>query len=179
MESSAAVALPSAEIDRRSFSKLVAEHHRQLLAYACAVTSDRRKARELVQDAFVDAWKNVSRFDVTRDFGAWLRGIVRNKWRESHRHAGCEVLLADPELARMEDAVCRWTEAAGRLGVLDRLRECRGKLPPVLAAAVAAYYDDDRPGDEAARHLDINPATLRKRLERAREALRECLERNN
>lgn len=66
-------------MDRRSFSILVREHHRGLLAYARALTGEDHTSRDIVQDAFVVAWRNLGTFDVTRDFGSWMRGIVRNK----------------------------------------------------------------------------------------------------
>ena len=164
-------------MDRQQFSDLIRDHHRPLLAYARVLTGQPERARDLVQDAFVAAWQALGRFDVTRDFGAWLRGIVRNKWREDCRRHRREVVLGDPELAMLEQAVCAWTSDNREAGLLDRLAECREKLPAALALAVHAYYDaDDRDGEQAAASLDIHHATFRKRLERARAALRQCLE---
>ena len=81
-----------------------------------------------------------------------------------------------PELAAMEDAVRAWTAGRGEAGLLERLAECRAKLPELLSQAVNAYYDEKRDGEGAAALLGVPPATFRKRLERAREALRSCLE---
>jgi len=47
-----------------------------------------------------------------------------------------------------------------------------------LAGSHHPFYDEECSGDEAAASLDVNPATLRKRLERARAALRDCLARD-
>jgi RNA polymerase sigma-70 factor (ECF subfamily) len=41
---------------------------------------------------------------------------------------------------------------------------------------VNAFYDEQLTTEEAATRININAATLRKRLERAREALRQCLQ---
>lgn len=163
-------------MDRSRFSELIRDHHQPLLAYARVLAGHPEKARELVQDAFVAAWQTIGRFDVTRDFGSWLRGIVRNKWREDCRKHRREVALGDPELAGLEDAIRSWSASDGEAGLLDRLADCRAKLPATLSLAVHAYYDEDRDGDSAAHSLGIPPATFRKRLERARSALRLCLE---
>lgn len=165
-------------MDRNRFTELIRDHHQPLLAYARAVAGHPERARELVQDAFVAAWQTVGRFDVTRDFGSWLRGIVRNKWRENCRKNHREVALEDPELVRLEDAVRAWSARDGEQGLLDRLADCRSKLPEALSLAVSAYYDEGRDGDAASQSLGIPPATFRKRLERARAALRVCLESN-
>ena len=165
-------------MDRTRFSELISDHHQPLLAYARVLAGHPERARELVQDAFVAAWQAIGRFDVTRDFGSWLRGIVRNKWREDCRKHRREVVLGDPEMARLEEAIRTWTASDGEAGLLDRLADCRAKLPETLSLAVHAYYDEDRDGDGAAAALGIPPATFRKRLERARSALRLCLESN-
>ncbi len=165
-------------MDRNRFSELIRDHHQPLLAYARVLAGHPERARELVQDAFVAAWQAIGRFDVTRDFGSWLRGIVRNKWREDCRKHRREVVLGDPEMARLEEAIRTWTASDGEAGLLDRLADCRSKLPETLSLAVHAYYDEDRDGDGAAAALGIPPATFRKRLERARTALRLCLESN-
>ena len=174
------LALPSSPpiMDRSRFSELIRDHHQPLLAYARVLCGHPDRAREIVQDAFVAAWQTVGRFDVTRDFGSWLRGIVRNKWREDCRKHRREVPLGEPELAGLEDAILAWTARDGEAGLLGRLADCRSKLPEVLSEAVDAYYDEDLEGDVAATALGIPPATFRKRLERARIALRQCLETN-
>lgn len=174
-----AIAHSPPDRDRSRFSELIRDHHRPLLAYARVLAGHPQRARELVQDAFVAAWQAIGRFDVTRDFGSWLRGIVRNKWREDCRKQRREVVLGDAETAGLEEAIRSWSASDGEQGLLDRLADCRSKLPEPLSLAVRAYYDEDRDGDGAAAALGIPPATFRKRLERARCALRLCLESNN
>lgn len=166
---------PPAAMDRSEFSDLVRSHHLGLLSYARALAGTETTARELVQDAFVAAWQNLGRFDITRDFAAWLRGIVRNKWREHCRLYSRETYLDETALTRLEETMA--AHRGGDAVLFERLAKCRDRLPEPLAAAVRVFYDEDRSGDEAAAALEVNPATLRKRLERAREALRDCLRR--
>lgn len=164
------------DMDRSRFSELIRDHQQPLLAYARVISGNPERARELVQDAFVAAWQTIGRFDITRDFGSWLRGIVRNKWREGCRKHRREVSWEEPELAGLEDAVRAWTAGEGEAGLLARLADCRSKLPELLSDAVNAYYDENRDSEGAAASLGIPSSTLRKRLERARSALRTCLE---
>ena len=173
-----AIAHSPPAMDRSRFSELIRDHHQPLLAYARVLAGHPERARELVQDAFVAAWQAIGRFDVTRDFGTWLRGIVRNKWREDCRKHRREVVLGDPEMARIEEAIRSWSAGDGEQGLLERLADCRSKLPESLSLALHAYNDEDRDGDGAAASLGIPSATFRKRLERARSALRLCLESN-
>ncbi|MGC4015202.1 MAG: RNA polymerase sigma factor [Luteolibacter sp.] len=176
MKSLALADPPPDNMDRSRFSELIHEHHRPLLAYARVLAGHPERARELVQDAFVAAWQTIGRFDVTRDFGSWLRGIVRNKWREDCRKHSREVALSDPELVQLEEAIRTWSARDGEVGLLGRFADCRSRFPELLSMAVRAYYDERLDGYDAAASLDISGVTLRKRLERARAALRLCLE---
>ncbi len=161
-------------MNRELFSGIIREHHSPLMAYARMITGNSVSAGDVVQDSFVVAWQHINKFDVTRDIGAWLRGIVRNKWREACRHAGREITMDEESLATIEEIVSEWQ--ADRPEIFDHLAGCREQLPAPLAESINAYYDQSLSTDEAATQLGINGATLRKRLERAREALRECVQ---
>lgn len=166
--------IPKQVMDRESFSAVVREHHAGLCAYARAITGDGVRAGEIVQDAFVAAWQNIGKFDVTRDISSWLRGIVRNKWRETCRRERREIAFDESALEALEQQIHQLE--ADRPEVFDRLARCRERLPQALAESITAYYDGQLSTEEAALQLQINGATLRKRLERARQALRDCLQ---
>jgi RNA polymerase sigma factor (sigma-70 family) len=163
--------------DPEGFSQLVRDHHRELLVYALALTRDPNTAREIVQDAFVAAYEKIDAFDVTRDFAAWMRGIVRNKWREWLRR-NTRPEIPDQDLALMDAAVAGWqsSRVAGGSEVFDALDQCLQRLPESLRAAVHACYYRGETSEEAAVSLGCEPAAIRKRLQRSRELLRDCVE---
>jgi len=163
--------------DRQAFAALARDHHRSLLVYARALSRNEATAADLVQDAFVAAWRNLGRFDVTRDFGAWLRGIVRNKWREHLRRHSREVDVDDATLESWENRLSQWTPSAGNAGLFDSLDDCLKRLPDAMGEAVRRFYYQDEPGETISQTLGIDTATLRKRLQRARQTLRDCLDR--
>ncbi len=164
--------LPSPMIDRNRFSELIHEHHRSLLAYSTALSKSDATARDLLQDSCLVAWQNVGKFDITRDFATWMRGILRNKWREHCRKYKRETMLDEETLERLE-AVFHTND--NDAVIYARLADCRAKLPEPMHEAITACYDEGRSSDEAATVLKTTAAALRKRLERAREALRICL----
>ncbi len=166
------------EAARQAFAILAREHHRSLLVFARALSRNDATAADLVQDSFLTAWQQLERFDSNRDFGAWLRGIVRNKWREHLRRHRREVDVDEATLAAWENRLARWDDdrKAGKPALFDALEDCLQRLPDTLGEAVNHYYYQDQPGDSVATTLGIDAATLRKRLQRAREALRNCLD---
>lgn len=160
------------------FSALVKLHHRDLLVYGQALTRDAATARDIVQEAFIVAYEKIHTFDVTRDFATWMRGIVRNKWREWLRK-NRKYDLSDNELARIDADMAAWqaNRAAGRSPVFHALEDCMEQLPGSLKETVHAFYYEGRTGDEVSEVLGIAPAAVRKRLQRARTLLKQCLDR--
>lgn len=171
------LAIPAA--DRQAFAILAREHHRGLLIYARALSRNEATAADLVQDAFVTAWHNLGRFDVTRDFGAWLRGIIRNKWREHLRRHAREVDVDDATLEAWESRFARWDaiRSEGNTDLLGALDDCLKRLPDAMHEIVRRFYYHEESGEMIAAALGIETSAIRKRLERARDALRACLDR--
>jgi RNA polymerase sigma-70 factor (ECF subfamily) len=171
------MAIPPA--DRQAFAALARDHHRSLLIYARALARNEATAADLVQDAFIAAWRNLGRFDVTRDFGAWLRGIIRNKWREHLRRHAREVDVDEATLEAWESRFSHWDtmRSTGDADLLDTLDDCLKHLPDSMSEVVSRYYYREEPGERIATALGIDIATFRKRLQRARQALRACLDR--
>ena len=163
---------------RDHFSEMARQHHRNLLVFARALVKNEQAAYDIVQDSFVSAWKNAERFDRNKDFGAWMRGFVRNKWYEYLRKNNREVQTEDNVLEMMENQAQNWQSDRqdGGPSIFIRLEQCLQKLPENLADAVKLSYTDGLTSDEASEKLNISSANLRKRLERARLKLKDCLE---
>ncbi len=160
---------------RTQFSRLMREHHRELLIFASAATNCRSAAQDIVQEAFVSAWRSFDRFDETRDFGAWMRGIVRNKTKDWFRKQSREP-LSELEFADLEIDIAAWQSAReDGIEVFEIVESCVGKLPANFKQAIRAFYFADQTGEEAATELEISSSNLRKRLERARALLHDCI----
>ncbi|NNE94028.1 MAG: sigma-70 family RNA polymerase sigma factor [Verrucomicrobiales bacterium] len=172
---------PADELDPRDpddFAQLVHLHHRELLVYARALTREESTARDIVQEAFIVAFDKIDAFDVTRDFPTWMRGIVRNKWREWVRK-NKRYVFTDKNIAEIDADVAQWQaeSAAGNRTVFDVLETCLDRLPDTLRDTVHAFYYRGENGEEAAKSLGIAPAAVRIRLQRARDLLKDCVDR--
>jgi len=163
--------------DDDDFATLVKRHHRDLLVYARALCREESGARDIVQDAFIAAYENAKRFDATRDFATWMRGIVRNKWREWARK-NRRYLFGDPEVSLIDAELAAWQSerAAGLTDLSEALDLCLRRLPPRLSEAVHAVYFEGCTSDEASERLGVPATAIRKRLQRARTLLKQCLD---
>lgn len=105
-----------------------------------------------------------------------LRGIARNQWLRTrrwwHRRRERQVIAAVEEL---------WvTTAATDDGdhLLTQLRDCLGGLQPRARQALELHYRDGLPWQQVATIIDLKPNGTKTLVQRARAALRQCLERS-
>ena len=168
-------------INIEDFSQLLQRYHRELLVYARTLTQEGHHSKDITQDAFVSAWQHIHVFDVTRDFAAWMRGIIRNKWREWLRKNKKVTAIDDAALEYFEAEVQCWEsmKVGGGPALFIVLEDCLEKLPKALSDAVSSYYKDGLKTNAAADKLGVNGSTLRKRLERARTNLKECMQQSS
>lgn len=170
--------MPTADPDRMAFEILVRQHHRRLIGYALALCRSSAEAEDLVQEAFLVAYRELGRFDPSRDFAAWVRGIVRMKWLESHRRR--ERPVDDATLAALDESHRRLevSEAESGRDALATLRGCVARLDGALRETVELFYLQELPCQAVAERTGVSVEAVRKRLQRAREALGDCLGRH-
>lgn len=160
----------------KGFEALVRAHHRRLLAYALALVRRNDVAEDLAQEALLVAHRNLGRFDAERDFGAWVRGIIRMKyleWTRSHRLER----RSEAQIEEIDACHRQWDQAAeeGRGDALAALRACRQDLGSHIVETLDLYYSDQHSCADIAARLGTSEVVVRKRLQRAREALGDCL----
>ena len=164
-------------LEPNGFETLVRGHHRRLLAYGLALTRRNEVAEDLVQDALLIAHRDLGKFDADRDFGAWVRGIVRMKYLEWTRSRRTE-RMSESQLEELDARHREWDRAAeeSRGDALEALRRCREELGKHIADALDLYYSDQQSCAEIAARLNVTEVVVRKRLQRARDVLGDCLQ---
>ncbi len=171
------ISVARAESDKL-FQVLVRLHHRRVLAYALSLVKQGSDAEDIVQEAFVVAYRKLDEFDASRDFGAWVRGIVRLKYLEWVRERR-EVVADDETIELLETEHRMWDEASadGCTDALDALRECMKKLADSAKQVVHSFYMEHRSCSAIADVFGVNEVTIYKRLQRARDELTACVRR--
>lgn len=131
-------------------------------------------ASDLAQQTFLGAVEARDRFDATRSFKAYLFGIARNHllMHFRARYRGTDPLgeKSVEALTRSPSAV--WAEHEQHRLLLHALR----RLPLDHQIAIELFYWEGLRGAEIAEVLGVPPGTVRSRLTRAREALRDELQ---
>lgn len=133
---------------------------------AYRLTGHHELARELVQETWLAAWKNIDQLQDTVKLRGWLMGILRNQFskqlsremRHCHEPLGAEP-LASPE---SKESAIGVQEALARLDEDHRL--------PILLVSMEGWSTD-----EVAELLAIPRGTILSRLHRARQRLKQFL----
>ncbi|MFM7183767.1 MAG: sigma-70 family RNA polymerase sigma factor [Planctomycetota bacterium] len=162
------------------FEILFREHATMLSVYLRAAVRDPAAEDEIFQQSMITAWKTLDRFDRSRPFGPWLRGIAAHHvmaWRRTRRrdHAALEAEMLD-RLASVAAAI----EARPGDVLDDRLTAlsaCIEQLPAEGREAIWLRYSHDLDGEAMANRLAISVEAVKKRVQRARAKLADCLTR--
>jgi len=165
--------------DLELYAILIAEHEAMLHAYILGLTRDHNLADDICQETFVQAYRQLSALRDKGSFAAWLRGIARNlTFAELKRRRREEP--TDPAVLRgMEDvfgALDRnpsgrtWQERAGLVAW------CLDRMPDLMKKTFELHYLGHLTASAIAAQVTASLSAVLKRLQRAREALVECVE---
>lgn len=154
------------------YSLVVANHHRRVYRFACALLKDEMEAEDMTQEAFLRYWQQGR--DV-RQPKVWLLRVVRNACLDRLRKLGRFVDL-DPETLgdRLDERDPAWHY--GHKELADELSRLIGTLPEPQRSLVVLFDMHGLNGDECARVLGINRNQVKVYLHRARRRLRNQLE---
>lgn len=160
-----------------AYAGIVRLYQRDVWRIAAALLHDAQRTEDLVQQAFVEAYLHLDRYEPGRDFGAWIKSIARNLVREDLRARSREARRMGAYRDHLE-ARFRDDAAAGRHE--DRLAEaharCREGLAEPSARVLDLRYAQSRSFEEIAAELGRSVEAVRQMLFRIRLSLRDCIE---
>ncbi|MCU1497522.1 MAG: putative polymerase ECF-subfamily sigma factor [Acidimicrobiales bacterium] len=160
--------------DHVAFEELVRRTHADTFALARRLVSDEEDARDVVQEAYLRAFRSIKKFRGDAQFSTWLYRITANCASTSlgrgrrHRHDELDEEVAVPDLRPEHDPVA----AADAAMLRERLEAAIADLPPRLRAVVVLRDIYDLNHAEIAEELGITESAAKVRLHRARRKLR-------
>jgi RNA polymerase sigma-70 factor (ECF subfamily) len=165
------------EGDRSAFEELVVATYADMYTLAYRLTGDEEDARDVIQEAYLRAYRGLERFRGDARFTTWMYRITANcaatymgrRSRTRHDTLDADAPVIDPRPEH--DPELR--AAAG--DELDRVAAALGDLPPRLRAVIVLRDVYDLPHEAIAAELGITEAAAKVRLHRARRRLRERL----
>ena len=163
--------------DRTAFDALVRLTYADTYTLAYRLTGDEEDARDVVQEAYLRAFRGIKRFRGDAAFSTWLYRITANcassqvarRARARHEELDDDTPLTDVRADR--DPELR----AGLAEDRERIEAALQELPPRLRAVIVLRDIYDLPHESIAAELGISEAAAKVRLHRARRKLRERL----
>lgn len=173
--------------DRTAFELLMRRHNRPLYRTARSILKDDAEAEDVLQEAYLLAYRNLDKFRSEASLSTWLTRIVVNeaiaRSRKSARRAqiiqldGSAPSEPDAESV-MNESPAEQPEHAALRGETRRLLERHiDALPDAFRTVFMLRALEELSVEETASCLGIPEATVRTRYFRARSMLREALSR--
>ena len=164
------------EGDGSAYATLVRDHEETAFRIAYVICGNAADAEEAAQDAFVKAFRALGRFRSGEPLRPWLLVIVANEARNRRRSAGRRTALvlraagegrpSGEAASSPEAALLAGERRATLLAALSRLGE-RDRT------VIACRYLLELSEAETAATLGVRPGTVKSRLSRALDRLRE------
>ena len=173
--------------DTVAFECLVRRHQRMLLNVAFRMTGVYEDACDIVQDSFIVAWRKISDFRGEAQFSTWMTAIVINQSRNRLQQRQVQekrtaysldapVSGSDGELKyNLPSDAPSALHQIEEIELRQALRRCIDALTPEFREVLVLRDMQDLPYDQVGSALRLREGTVKSRLFRARDAVKDCV----
>ncbi|UEG53473.1 RNA polymerase sigma factor [Mucilaginibacter daejeonensis] len=166
--------------DQSAYADLVKRHQRFVFTLAMRFTKTREDAEEVAQDSFIKAYRSLQNFEGHSKFSTWFYSIVYTTAMTFLRKKRLDTSSLDDEN--------NFIQVDNQGGGMDNdlaenrsrsyyLNQAIGQLLPDDALIITLFYMGEQSLEEIAVTLGIEPNNVKVKLFRARQRLKEKLER--
>ena len=171
--------------DADAYRVLVERHGRALFRLAFRMTGNQQDAEDVVQESFLRAYRQLSKFDERASFGTWLYRIASNcsldlvrsrKRRSEHQPLGDSLPEPEDRVLALPSTDPTPERAALSSEVRDRLAEAMNELSATERTAFVLRHFEGMRIEEVSRVLECQPGAAKHSVFRAVQKLRRALE---
>jgi RNA polymerase sigma-70 factor (ECF subfamily) len=159
--------------DRMAFRELVLEHSHAMFRLAWRLTCDDSAADDIVQEAFIKAWRNIGDFRMQSSFRSWLHRITVNAamdyLRKQARHKKHEA--GELEWETLEHGSVT-PKPDVQIDVRTQTRAAMKNLSETERTALMLRHFEGHSIDEIARILDLTTGACKQTVFRAVKKMR-------
>jgi RNA polymerase sigma-70 factor (ECF subfamily) len=167
--------------DESAFEALVRRHQRRVFGLVLRMLGNREEAEEVAQEAFLSLHRHGHRFRREARFSTFVYRVAANAALNRRRSLGRKRAREDALAQRQEVGIDLPStprdpeDAASGTEVQVLVQEALMELPSDLRAAVILYDIEGQSYGDIAEALRIPEGTVKSRIHRGRNALRELL----
>jgi RNA polymerase sigma factor (sigma-70 family) len=172
--------------EEEAFRILVTRHQSAVYSLILRMVRNREDARDLTQETFIRVFGSLDRFDQERNFSFWLTRIAANRTIDFLRRRKMSTVSLDgdfddrsgegspgPQIKDGHDLQDQQLDASRRR---ERLLRLIGELPVNHRVVLLLRYLQQLSYEEIASLLDLPLGTVKARLSRAHQQIREWIE---
>ncbi|MGB0334848.1 MAG: RNA polymerase sigma factor [Opitutales bacterium] len=176
------------EGDTAAYNDMVARYYDRIFARVSQLLKNKQDAEEVTQDAFIRAHRGLENFRGEASFSTWLYQIATNLahnrywyWfrRKREQSISLDQSLTDDGDLTLENVMpCSGetpAEAAVTQEFVDRVSACMDELSKMHKEILILRNVRNLTYDEIAQQLEISVGTVKSRIARARESLRDLM----
>src|ERR1700743_564286 len=166
--------------NQAAYTDLIKRHQRFVFTLALRFSKNRENAEEITQDCFVKAYRSLSAFQRQSKFSTWLYSIVYTTAMTSLRKKRVETSSIDDEdnTIQIESTGDYDENSAENRSRSFYINQAISQLLPDDATIITLFYKGEQSLEEIAQTMGIEANTVKVKLFRARQRLKDRLERN-
>lgn len=167
--------------NQSAYTDLVKRHQRFVFTLALRFSKSREDAEEIAQDSFVKAYRSLISFQQQSKFSTWLYSIVYTTAMTSLRKKRIETSSINDEdnIIQLASQIAagdnNYAESKSRSFYLNQAID---QLLPDDATVLTLFYKGEQSIEEISQTLGIETNAVKVKLFRARQRLKDKLERN-
>ncbi|MDB5254557.1 MAG: sigW [Parcubacteria group bacterium] len=163
------------------FGALVERYEEKLLRYGRRFLSTVEDIEDLVQDVFMNVYKNIQSFDTSQKFSPWIYRIAHNTFVNGlKKRSNDKMDMIDFDIlvshAVDDDPIKKEREQKEMREMIDGVLK---ELKPKYREVLVLYYLEDMSYKEIADILEVPTSTVGIRIKRAKASMQELSERMN
>ncbi len=159
--------------DESAMTALYDRYSSLVYAVALRVLGDTGAAEDVLQEVFMQLWRNPAAFDSSRgNLGAWLGVITRNRAIDGLRKRRPETDIADVVVSVEPDLA----SDAERARAMQKVRVALGSMPGAQRSALEMAYFEGLTHTEIAAKTGEPLGTIKTRIRSGLQALRKVFE---
>ena len=161
--------------DRVAMQVLYARHHLRVYRFVLRIVNDAATAEDLTSDAFLDVWKDASRFEGRSQVSTWILSIARYKAlaalrRRTNDRLDNVIACSIPDDADGPEAILQKENESAIL------RQCLTQLSPAHREVIDLVYYHEKSIAEVAEIIGAPQNTVKTRMFHARKRVAALLD---
>ncbi|HEY5825494.1 MAG TPA: RNA polymerase sigma factor [Cyclobacteriaceae bacterium] len=162
------------EGDRQAYYQLYKLYSRSMYNVGFRIVNNTEEAEDVLQEAFISAFKNLHHYRGDATFGAWLKRIVVNKAINYLKKKKMERFPDDEKWDVKEEVVVDEFESFPFS--VDKVKRAIESLPDGYRTVLSLYLLEGYDHGEIAEIMGITESTSKSQFNRSKKKLKELLE---